>query len=244
VSDRAFTGRDVAEAVAAAGRALGVPAERLRYVILEAGSPGGHGIGGTPARIAVLVEASRERPPAASVEPPRRADGGGPRGGPRAGDEAPRALELAPVLRGLVRSLAEAAGVDLGAELEETEDVLTVRLEGPGCALLLEEEGEVLQSLEHLLQRVAARPGPRPRVVVACPGYRETRDESLRAEARALVQAVRSDGRPRESRPLNSYERRIIHVVVSEEPGLRTFSVGEGADRRVTVALADPEAAG
>jgi spoIIIJ-associated protein len=81
-------------------------------------------------------------------------------------------------------------------------------------------------------------------VVVACPGYRETRDESLRAEALALAQAVRSDGRPRESRPLNSYERRIIHVVVSEEPGLRTFSVGEGAERRVTVALADPEAAG
>jgi spoIIIJ-associated protein len=134
--------------------------------------------------------------------------------------------------------------VDLAADLEEEEGVLTVRLEGPGCALLLEEEGEVLQALEHLLQRVAARPGPRPRVVVTCPGYRETRDESLRAEARDLIEAVRRDGRPRESRPLNSYERRIIHVVVSEEPGLRTFSVGEGADRRVTVALAEPEAAG
>jgi spoIIIJ-associated protein len=238
VSDRAFTGRDVAEAVAAAARALGVPTDRLRYVILEAGSPGGHGIGGTPARIAVLVEASRERLPAAPAEPSRRAEQAGAVG---TGD-APRVPELAPVLRGLVRSLAEAAGVDLAAELEEAEDVLTVRLEGPGCALLLEEEGEVLRALEHLLQRAAARPGPR--VVVACPGYRETRDESLRAEARALAQAVRRDGRPRESRPLNSYERRIIHLVVSEEPGLRTFSVGEGADRRVTVALADPEAAG
>ena len=55
---------------------------------------------------------------------------------------------------------------------------------------------------------------------------------------------VRGDGRPRESRPLNAYERRIIHVAISEEPGLRTFSVGEGADRRVTVAPADPEAEG
>jgi len=238
VSDRAFTGRDVAEALAAAARALGVPAERLRYVILEAGSSGGHGIGGTPARIAVLVEVSRE--PAPAAEAPRQAD----RGGARGGNDGSQVPGLAAVLRGLVRSLAEAAGVDLAADLEETEDVLTVRLEGPGCALLLEEEGEVLRALEHLLQRAAARPGPRPRVVVACPGYRETRDESLRAEARALAQAVRGDGRPRESRPLNSYERRIVHLVVSEEPGLRTFSVGEGADRRVTVALAHPEAAG
>jgi spoIIIJ-associated protein len=228
VSDRAFTGRDVAEAVAAAARALGVPAERLRYVVLEAGSPGGHGIGGTPARIAVLVESGRGRA----------------EGGAEAVLPAGPAPELPAVLRGLVRSLAEAAGVELSAELEEVAGTLTVRLEGPGCALLLEEEGEVLRSLEHLLQRVAARPGARPRVVLDCPGYRDTRDESLRAEARALVQAVRRDGRPRESRPLNAYERRIIHLVVSEEPGLRTFSVGEGADRRVTVALAEPEAGG
>lgn len=225
MSDRAFTGRDVAAAVAAASQALGVPADRLRYVVLEAGTPGRHGMAGAPARIAVLVEAPRE--------PPRRG-----------AQDAPPPAELIPALRGLVRSLAEAAGVDLAAELEEADDVLTVRLEGPGCALLLEEEGEVLRALEHLLQRVAARPGPRPRVVVACPGYREARDESLRAEARALAAAVRRDGRPRESRPLNSYERRIIHLVVSEEPGLRTFSVGEGADRRVTVALADAEARG
>jgi spoIIIJ-associated protein len=237
MSDRAFTGASVAEAVATAARALGVPAERLRYVVLEAGSPGGHGIGGTPARIAVLAEASREGPRgagAAAAPVPRSAEPPTPAG----------VTELAPVLRGLVRSLAEAAGVDLGAELEEKDGVLTVRLEGPGCALLLEEEGEVFEALEHLLQRVAARPGPRPRVVLDCPGYRDTRDDSLRAEARALAEAVRSDGRPRESRPLNAYERRIIHVAISEEPGLRTFSVGEGADRRVTVAPADPEAEG
>jgi len=230
VSDRAFTGRDVAEAVAAASQALGVAPGRLRYVVLEAGSPGGLGIGGTPARIAVLVEASRAR----------EGDPG------EAAGAAPAAPEVAPVLRGLVRSLAEAAGVDLGAELEEQGGVLTVRLEGPGRELLLEEEGEVLRALEHLLQRAAARPGPRPRVVVACEGYRETRDEGLRAEARALAEAVRRDGRPRETRPLNAYERRIIHVALSGEPGLRTFSVGEGADRRVTVGPSggEPEAEG
>jgi spoIIIJ-associated protein len=102
----------------------------------------------------------------------------------------------------------------------------------------------VLRALEHVLQRAASRPGSRQRVVVACPGYREQRDDSLRAEARSLAQAVRRDGRPRQTRPLNAYERRIVHIAVSEEPGLRTFSVGEGADRRVTVAPAEPEAGG
>jgi spoIIIJ-associated protein len=225
MSDRAFTGRDVPEALAAASRALGLPAERLRYVVLEAGTPGAHGTSGTPARIAVLMEAGGARAAA-------------PTGAPGA------PFAPGPVLRALVRALAEAAGVDLAAEVEEGDGVLTVRVEGPGCPLLLEEDGEVLRSLEHLLQRAATRPGSRQRVVVACPGYREQRDDSLRAEALALARAVQLDGQPRETRPLNSYERRIVHMAVSEEPGLRTFSVGEGADRRVTVARAEPEAGG
>ena len=204
MSDRAYTGKDVPEALATASRALGLPVERLRYVVLEAGT-------------------ARGAAPAGAAAAPS---------------------EPGPVLRALVRALAEAAGVDLAAEVEEGEGVLTVRVEGPGCALLLEEDGEVLRALEHLLQRAATRPGSRQRVVLACPGYREQRDDSLRAEALALAQAVRQDGRPRETRPLNSYERRIVHMVVSEEPGLRTFSVGEGADRRVTVARAEPEAGG
>jgi spoIIIJ-associated protein len=226
MSDRAFTGRDVPEALAAASRALGLPPERLRYVVLEAGTPGAHGTSGTPARIAVLMEAGSTHAAAAAPS----------------GAAAPPAP--GPVLRGLVRATAEAAGVDLAAEVEEGDGVLTVRVEGAGCALLLEEDGEVLRALEHLLQRAASRPGSRQRVVVACPGYREQRDDSLRAEARSLAQAVRLDGRPRQTRPLNSYERRIVHIAVSEEPGLRTFSVGEGADRRVTVAPAEPEAGG
>ncbi len=225
MSDRAFTGRDVPEAVAEASRTLGVPVEKLRYVVLEAGTPGARGMAGTPARIAVLVDAG----------------GAGP--APARGPAAPP-LPPGPLLRSLVRALAEAAGVDLAAEVEESEGTLTVRVEGPGCSLLLEEDGEVLRALEHLLQRAASRPGARQRVVVSCPGYREKRDDDLRAEALALAQAVRSDGQPRETRPLNAYERRIVHIAVSEEPGLRTFSVGEGADRRVTVARAEPETAG
>ena len=35
--------------------------------------------------------------------------------------------------------------------------------------------------------------------------------------------------------PLNAYERRVVHMALSGVPGIVTYSVGEGADRRVTV---------
>ena len=56
------------------------------------------------------------------------------------------------------------------------------------------------------------------------------------AAALAAPFKVEADGKPRRTEALNSYERRIVHMVVSEHPALETYSVGEGADRRVTIA--------
>jgi spoIIIJ-associated protein len=69
-------------------------------------------------------------------------------------------------------------------------------------------------------------------------GFRERRDEALAASARRLAAEVRKDGRPRTMPPLNSYERRVVHVALQAEPGVATQSAGEGAARRLTIAPA------
>jgi predicted RNA-binding protein Jag len=147
MSDPVFTGQDVADAVASAARSLGLEASRLRYVVLDPGRPAGLGVSASPARIAVLLErrpAGESRPTAASR--------------PRAADEddqprAPRTGDVRADIRALVRALAEAAELDLSADVEEGPGGLLVRLQGSGCALLLEEEGEVFRAFEHVLQR-------------------------------------------------------------------------------------------
>jgi spoIIIJ-associated protein len=221
VKDRVFSGRDVADALAAAGQALGLPPEALRYVVLEAGRAGGLGVGATPARIAVLLDGS---PAPASREPapaPAR-----PSGDPRAG------------IRAVIRALGEAAGIDLAAEVEEGEQGLRVHLGGKDRGFFLEEGCEVLRATEHLLMRMFARDVAPRGIHLECEGYREQREEALRATALELAAAVAADGKPRESPPLNSYERRIVHLALAEVKGVVTYSVGEGGDRRVTVAPA------
>jgi spoIIIJ-associated protein len=236
MSDPVFTGPDVAEAVASAARSLGLEPSRLRYVVLEPGRPAALGVSPSPARIAVLLErrpAGETRPP---VRIPREEE---ERARPARSDEQPRATRTGDVsadIRSLVRVLAETAGIDLSAEVEQGTDGLTVRLQGPGCSLLLEEEGEVFRSFEHLLQRAFRARLEAGRLAVQCEGFRDHRDGRLREQALEMAKAVEADGRPRRTEPLNSYERRIVHMVVSERPGLETYSVGEGGDRRVTIA--------
>lgn len=35
--------------------------------------------------------------------------------------------------------------------------------------------------------------------------------------------------------PMNSYERRFVHTIISEYPELETESVGEGLERHITI---------
>lgn len=228
MKDRIFTGADVADARAAAAASLGLPVAGLRYVVLDEGSAGGRGLKPNPARIAVVLEG--------------RAVGGGPREASST-PEAPKDARAG--IREVVRALAAAAHLDLEAEIEEGEETLLVRLSGGDREFLLgrDGKGEVLRSLEHLLQRMyGAEVHPRA-LRLDCEGYRDRREHALAEEAHRLAAAVRADGQARTMEPLNAYERRLVHVALQGEPGVTTYSVGEGASRRVTVAPAAGDAA-
>ncbi len=228
MKDLLFSGPDVEEAVTVAAASLGLPRAELRYVVLDAGTAGGRGLQPTPARIAVLVE-----------------DRGGP---PRSGAARPFAATPAPAeptdprsgLRETIHALARAGGLEVEPEIEETDEAVVVRLRGPDEAFFLAPggRGDVLRSTEHLLQRLYGA-ALQPRALrLTSEGFRAGRDRALADEARRVAGLVREDGQARALEPLNAYERRVVHVALQDEPGVTTYSVGEGPDRRVTVAPA------
>jgi spoIIIJ-associated protein len=230
VKDRAFSGKDVEDALAVAGAALGLPVASLRFVVLDPGSPGRVGSSPTPARIAVILDAPA--PPGREEEPDH-------------GLEGEEADPLAGI-REVVRALVETARLDVSLEIEEGREAVVVRLDGPDRAFFLGEDGqgEVLRAVEHLLQRMFAPDLVPLSLRVECGGFRDRRDAALEAEARALAERVQREGRPLTMPPLNAYERRVVHVALAGVPGVVTYSVGEGADRRVTVGPAPSPSAG
>jgi spoIIIJ-associated protein len=235
MKDRVFVGADVDEARAVAAASLGLPLASLRFVVLEVGTPGGRGLKPTPARIAVMVEEPhseghgerRDRPAAHSYQPPA--------------EEAEQAPEDA--IRDTLRRVAQAGGLEFVADVGSDRDSVRVELSGPDALFFLEpdDKGEVLRATEHLLLRLYGR-ALEPRTLrLDGVGFRERRDAALAAEARRHAEAVRNDGQPRTMPPLNSYERRIVHIALRDEPGVSTASTGEGAARRLVIAPATGE---
>jgi spoIIIJ-associated protein len=221
MKDQVFSATDVPSAVALASRSLGLPADRLRYVVLDAGQPGTLGMQDRPAQIAVLVGGA---PPVAAQA--RSAPN------PSPAERPARVRDLAGELRSVVRELARALEADLSAEVTPEAGGLLVRIGGSAATTL---DAAVVEALTHLLQKAGAREDTRVPVIVEVGGRRRGRDEELREKAMRLAEDVKRDGKARETQALNAYERRIVHMTLDGDAQVETYSVGEGDARRVRI---------
>lgn len=104
--------------------------------------------------------------------------------------------------------------------------------------LLIGKDGQTLASLQYLATRmVSNKLGALVRVQVDAGDYRERQDERLRDLALDLAAKVKANNRPQLTRPLTSYQRRVIHVTLQDDAAVQTHSKGEGELKRVVVTL-------
>jgi spoIIIJ-associated protein len=140
-------------------------------------------------------------------------------------------------LEEFLSGLVERAGFDLWVEeldVEAETNTYTVRLDGPDKARAIGRDGQVLEALQHLVVSAGANAGlARDRIVVDVGDYRRRREDKVREDAHRLAEETASTQTPRDFEPMSPRERRLVHMVVSQIPGVRTESVGEGEDRFV-----------
>src|SRR5256885_14102642 len=65
--------------------------------------------------------------------------------------------------------------------------------------------------------------------------FRSRREETVKEMALRLADRVRRSGERVMMDPMQSYERRIVHITLEKEPGIRTESQGEEPNRRGAV---------
>lgn len=136
-----------------------------------------------------------------------------------------------------IRKILEASGVEnVKVEVTETENGADVEIDGDGIDVFIGRKGEVLDSLQYLTS-LACNKIDRDlfRLSIDSNGFREKRKEQLEELARKMAANVRKNGRTSALEPMNPYERRIIHAVVSEMEGVTSRSVGEEPYRKVLI---------
>lgn len=125
-------------------------------------------------------------------------------------------------------------GAAASKELENPE--IVVEFKGKDQGLLLEHNAELLLALEHIALRwLWLDPQFYGRIRFDSAGYRGIRIEELKLSASVAAGRVRETHAPFRFNAMSSRERRILHLVLKEEQGVRSESEGTGEDRYLVV---------
>lgn len=253
-----FSGKTLEDAIAQAERQLGAPRDRLTIEVLTQGSRGVFGIGAEAARIAVRrpqpvqLEQAVETPIAPPDEAPLAVIGRTETNG-EAADETDQPFSASPSksdndlpvdARQVLAGLLESMGFDVEVTVRSDENPVILVVNGENLGVLIGRRGDNLSSLQFMVNLILSK-GRRewPRVVIDVENYRARREESLHSLADRIAYRVSRGGRPFTLEAMPASDRRIIHVALRERADVETYSIGEGAARRVVIAPVQSEAA-
>jgi len=216
MEDMEVSARTVEEAIQQALEQLGIGREEVEVTILKESKRSVLGLGGEDARIRVrpLVPVSNEE------------------------------SDVVEVAKGVLESLLSSMGVSASVvqrvsppvEEGEEETPVTFDIEGDDLGILIGRRGQTLASLQYIVRLILAQ---KTRVwvpvVVDVEGYKQRRYQSLQTLASRMAEEVTSRKMPFALEPMPAYERRIIHLALSDSPDVTTESIGAGEMRKVVI---------
>ena len=151
---------------------------------------------------------------------------------------------IGPRLDAFLEPILDRAGFDLDYDLVEGESVhpeyespeVTLKFTGRDVDLLLANKAELLLALEQVtMEALRLASEDHSRISFDANDYRMLRIEELRISASVAAEKVKKTGAPFFFNPMNSRERRVIHLALRNEPELRSESAGFGSHRQVVV---------
>lgn len=131
-----------------------------------------------------------------------------------------------------VEVIKETDGLPEGSEGNYKVNITTADETG----LLIGYHGETLNSLQLLTGVILYKKlGKWMRVILDVGDYRKTRAESIKEMVGRIVAEVEASSQPVVLPYLTPFERRIVHMLLTDNPKITSESTGEGKDRRVVI---------
>jgi len=126
---------------------------------------------------------------------------------------------------------------DVDIECEEREDHVRYFVEGTDLGVLIGRHGSTLEALQYLVGVINSRRSlVEHKIIVDIEGYRERRESRLRRLAQRTANEAIREGQEIALEPMPAGDRRVIHLALSSNASVTTYSEGEDPDRCVVVA--------
>lgn len=151
-------------------------------------------------------------------------------------DHLHRLEEEGDIAADYLEELLDIADLDGDIDIDVDGDRASVEIRGADqLSRLNEPKGELLDALQELARlAVQTRTGNRSRLMLDIGGFRAQHKDDLEALGQKAVDEARETGAPVALRPMNPFERKVVHDV-AKRAGLVSESDGDGRGRHVVI---------
>ncbi len=131
--------------------------------------------------------------------------------------------------------------VKINVAVKKYNDRILFAMESSDEEAIAGKDGEVIEALQHLVRlAIAKRYKQNLKLLLDVNGFRERRKKTIISMAKKLADRARKGGKPIKTKPLNPYERRIIHTLFKNNSQITTHSEGDGHTKKVIITPSGP----
>ncbi|MDD5593387.1 MAG: KH domain-containing protein, partial [Candidatus Margulisbacteria bacterium] len=121
--------------------------------------------------------------------------------------------------------------------VSDSPEGVKLSVKGEDMGRIIGKEGAMLKSLETVVGAIVRKiMGVPTRVRIDAGGYVEKRERVLQKLAADLADEVASTGVEKALPYMEASDRRVIHLYLQDNPKVKSYSVGEGKERRMIIA--------
>ena len=144
------------------------------------------------------------------------------------------------IIKSLIESVLDKMGINAGIEIVKGIDFPIFTIVTDEAGILIGENGQNLFSLSHVLKKMTGKAfkdanKEMPQFSIDVNGYYTKKINDLKESAKMSAQRARFFKKEIILEPMNAFERKMVHLALSECPDIKTESVGEGNERKIVV---------
>ncbi|MCH5166817.1 MAG: KH domain-containing protein [Erysipelotrichales bacterium] len=133
-------------------------------------------------------------------------------------------------------SLTKDMGLEVSFESMIREKQITIKMYSDNNNILIGRNGQTLQALTTVVKQVVYNNiNNYPYLILDVENYKEKKIKYLERLAKNIAREVAQTKNPVELENMNSYERRVIHNILTDNTKVYTESVGEEPNRHVVI---------
>ena len=135
-----------------------------------------------------------------------------------------------------INEITKLMGIEANLEVRRRDNNITIKIFSDHNAVLIGKNGNTIEALQTIIRQIVLKEtNTFISIILDVENYKDKKNRNIEFLAKKIAREVAKTKVEAKLDSMNSYERRIVHSILSEDKYVYTESIGEEPDRCVVI---------